>query len=56
MASKITKQVGGFIVVTFALWYFLKRTSLGSAYGRDMWNIPHSLGVSEGLQSARKYI
>jgi len=56
MASKITKQVGGFLIVTFGLWYFLRRTSLGSAYGIDMWNIPHYLGISEGLQSARKYM
>lgn len=56
MASKITKQVGGFLLVTFALWYFLRRTSIGSAYAREMWAIPQRLGVAEGLRSAQDYL
>jgi hypothetical protein len=56
MASKITKQVGGFLIVTFALWYLLRRTSLGSAYARDMWSIPQHIGIAEGLQSAQRYL
>lgn len=56
MAKKIGAQVGGFLLVTFGLWYFLRRTSLGSAYASDMYAIPQQLGVAEGLRSAQRYI
>ena len=51
MGSKIGTQVGLFIAGTFAIWYFLRRTSLGSAYTSDMMMIPQ--GISEGLRSAQ---
>jgi hypothetical protein len=51
MASKIYSQVGGFLLVTFGLWYLLRRTSLGAAYTSDMMALPQ--GVSEGLRSAQ---
>ena len=49
--SKIYSQVGAFLLVTFGLWYLLRRTELGTAYATDMMNIPQ--GVSEGLRSAQ---
>ena len=53
----LQKKVTSFLLVTFILWYLLKRTSLGRAYSSDMWSIPQffssSLGAGEGLQSVR---
>jgi hypothetical protein len=54
MSSKIGTRLGIFLVVTFGLWYFLRRTELGSGFSQDMWNLPHRLGVAEGLRSARE--
>lgn len=54
MASKITAQITSFLLVTFVLWYLLRRTALGGAYTRDMMTIPQN--ISEGLHSAREYI
>jgi len=51
MASKISTQVGIFLVATFGIWYLLRRTSLGAAYTSDMMMIPQ--GISEGLRSAQ---
>ena len=47
----MTSQLTAFLLVTFGLWYLLRRTSLGSAYASDMMAIPQ--GVSEGLRSAQ---
>lgn len=51
MATKISTQIGGFLLATFILWYLLRQTSLGAAYSTDMMNIPQ--GLSEGLRSAQ---
>ena len=51
MASRITTQIGIFLVATFGIWYFLRRTSLGSAYAGEMMMIPQ--GISEGLRSTQ---
>ena len=52
MASRnISTQIGIFLAGTFAIWYFLRRTNLGSAYAGDMRMIPQ--GISEGLRSAQ---
>lgn len=54
MGSKVASQISSFLLVTFVLWYLLRRTSLGSAYTRDMMTIPQN--ISEGLHSAQEYI
>ena len=47
----VSTQIGILLAGTFAIWYFLRRTSLGSAYTSDMMMIPQ--GVGEGLRSAQ---
>lgn len=54
--STTTKTIGKWLVVTFVLWYLLRKTTLGSAYSSDMMAIPGQLGVAEGLKSASQYI
>jgi hypothetical protein len=54
MSRKIGTQLIMFGAATFGLWYFMRRTSIGAAYSQDMWNLPHRLGVAEGLRSARE--
>lgn len=54
MGSKISSQISSFLLVTFVLWYLLRRTNLGSDYTRDMMNIPRNIG--EGLQTTQEYI
>lgn len=56
MGSTITKKFTGFLVITFILWYLLRRTELGSAYVGDMFAIPRFFGAGEGLNSAGRYI
>jgi hypothetical protein len=54
MTSKIGIQLGVFGVAIFGLWYFMRRTELGSGFSRDMWNLPQQFGVMEGLRSAQE--
>jgi hypothetical protein len=49
MASNISKSITSFLLVTFILWYLLRRTTLGQAYAEDMLAIP--VGAGEGLNS-----
>ena len=51
MGSSIQMRVGLLLVGTFAIWYFLRRTTLGTAYSSDIMQIPQ--GISEGLRSAQ---
>ena len=53
--SKTTALITKFLLVTFVLWYLLRKTTLGSAYSSDMMAIPGQLGFSEGLKSAKQY-
>jgi hypothetical protein len=34
------KSVSSVLVITFVLWYLLRRTTLGRAYVSDLWSIP----------------
>ena len=51
--GSVSKKFYSFLLVTFVLWYLLRRTNLGRSYTRDMFQLPGLLGAGEGLGSAR---
>jgi hypothetical protein len=45
------KTVGTVLVGTFAVWYLLRMTSVGSAYASDMWSIPQFFSSFIGMET-----
>ena len=48
------KSIGVGLFGVFAIWYFLRRTTLGGAFSSDLWSIPEYFTDFVGMRQTQE--